>query len=89
LARSLGLDFEHNPVATLPSQGSNVVAFPVASKEPVVMSLAQLEAEAINNTLIHCRGNFTEAAKTLKIGRATLYRKVKEYGLEKKVQKSA
>ncbi len=34
--------------------------------------------------LNHARGNKTEAARLLNIGLTTLYRKLQEYGLEKK-----
>lgn len=44
-------------------------------------SLADMEKLHIANTLKNCQGNKTEAAKVLKIGIATLYRKIEEYGL--------
>jgi two-component system response regulator HydG len=46
------------------------------------MSLEQLEKEAILKTLEMVHGNREQAAKMLGIGERTLYRKIKEYGLE-------
>ena len=42
----------------------------------------ELEAKAIENAIAQFRGNLTEAAKALGIGRATLYRKVKQYQID-------
>jgi transcriptional regulator with PAS, ATPase and Fis domain len=41
-----------------------------------------IEKEIIINTLKECNHNKSEAAKKLNIPRATLYRKIEEYGLE-------
>jgi two-component system response regulator HydG len=43
--------------------------------------LDQLEKEAIRKTLAMVHGNREQAAKILKIGERTLYRKIKEYDL--------
>lgn len=43
--------------------------------------LDQLEAEAIKFALGHYRGQMSAAARKLGIGRSTLYRKLKQYGL--------
>lgn len=63
------------------AQGSNVVPFPnnQASK---VSKMNELEAQAIEQAIHAYRGNLTEAAKALGIGRATLYRKVKLYNID-------
>jgi DNA-binding NtrC family response regulator len=45
------------------------------------VSLEQLEKEAIRSTLKMTGGNREQAAKILGIGERTLYRKIKEYGL--------
>jgi DNA-binding NtrC family response regulator len=47
-----------------------------------VMPLADLEKRAILNALEYTKGDRTVAAAMLGIGRTTLYRKLKEYGLE-------
>lgn len=44
-------------------------------------SLDQLEREAIEAALRRTHGNITRAMKQLGIGRTTLYRKLKRYGL--------
>lgn len=44
-------------------------------------SLEELEAEAIYKTLKVFKGNVTKTAKILGIGRNTLYRKIKKYGI--------
>ena len=48
--------------------------------EPV-LPLAEVERRAIMNALGHTKGDRTFAAELLGIGRTTLYRKLKEYGL--------
>jgi transcriptional regulator with PAS, ATPase and Fis domain len=44
--------------------------------------LSSVEKLHIQRVLNHCHGNRTEAARLLSIGVATLYRKLKEYGLD-------
>lgn len=46
------------------------------------MNLAELERKAIEETLASVQGNREAAAKILGIGERTLYRKIKEYGLQ-------
>ncbi|HZS55416.1 MAG TPA: sigma-54 dependent transcriptional regulator [Bryobacteraceae bacterium] len=46
-----------------------------------IMPLAELEKRAILNALDYTKGDRTVAAAMLGIGRTTLYRKLKEYGL--------
>jgi len=47
-----------------------------------VRPLEEIEAEAIRTAIARYRGRMTEVARRLKIGRSTLYRKLKELGLE-------
>ena len=47
-----------------------------------IRPLSDVERDVIKRALEVTGGNFTEAARKLGIGRATLYRKVKEYELE-------
>lgn len=49
---------------------------------PLPPSLAEVEAQTISRTLNYYDGNITTAARSLGIGRNTLYRKIKEYELE-------
>ena len=64
----------------------NVLPFPgVVSNSSVdskVSTMNELESKAIENAILQFRGNLTEAAKALGIGRATLYRKVKQYQID-------
>ncbi len=46
-----------------------------------VIPLEEVEKEAIKNALAYTRGNKKEAAKKLKIGERTFYRKLKDYDL--------
>jgi DNA-binding NtrC family response regulator len=62
---------------------SNVIPFPTAgAKLKKVKTINELESVAIENAIHEYRGNLTEAAKALGIGRATLYRKVKQYEID-------
>jgi two-component system response regulator HydG len=47
----------------------------------VGMPMKDVEKELIRSTLAHVQGNRHEAAKILKIGERTLYRKIRRYGL--------
>jgi len=47
------------------------------------MTLRDLERHHIEEMLVHCDWNQSEAAKRLKIGYNTLWRKIKQYGLER------
>jgi DNA-binding NtrC family response regulator len=47
-----------------------------------VISLSQTERQAIENALAVTRGERGKAARMLRIGRTTLYRKMKQYGIE-------
>jgi DNA-binding NtrC family response regulator len=67
---------------TVETTGSNVVAFPTQNNEGKVQKMEDLEAKAIESAIIQYKGNLTEAAKALGIGRATLYRKVKQYHID-------
>jgi len=54
--------------------------FDVVPKSPVI-SIPESEKQAIANALAATEGERGKAARLLGIGRTTLYRKVKEYGL--------
>lgn len=71
------------------SLGGNVLPFPGGSSvtsnsqtDGKVATMEELEGKAIENAIHQYRGNLTEAAKALGIGRATLYRKVKQYHID-------
>jgi len=63
--------------------GGNVVSFPTAAGQTEkVQKMEDMEARAIEAAIYQYKGNLTEAAKALGIGRATLYRKVKQYHID-------
>jgi len=66
-----------------PTSPGQVLAFP--SHDPNVQKMDHMEAKAIENAILQYKGNLTEAAKALGIGRATLYRKVKQYQIDPSV----
>ena len=43
--------------------------------------IEKLEEDALRQALLECEGNISRTAKKLGIGRATIYRKAKKYGL--------
>ncbi|PIT99031.1 MAG: hypothetical protein COT74_12370 [Bdellovibrionales bacterium CG10_big_fil_rev_8_21_14_0_10_45_34] len=66
---------------------SNVVPFPGVSHSSIhdpnkTKRMDELECDAIKKAIYEYRGNLTEAAKALGIGRATLYRKVKQFNID-------
>jgi DNA-binding NtrC family response regulator len=62
------------------SRGS--LGIPAVDAEGEIRSLESIEADMIRLALGRYRGHMTEVAKRLDIGRSTLYRKMREYGLE-------
>ena len=65
-----------------PSAPPARIGSPHAPTEPhVVLSIAELEKQAIINTIRELKGDKLMAARLLGIGKTTLYRKLKEYGL--------
>ena len=48
-----------------------------------LMTLEEVEKFAIESALKKCEGNVMEAAKRLKVGQATLYRKIRKFGISK------
>ncbi len=67
--------------------GAKILHFPAGGSmgqmgEKKVRTINELESIAIENAISEYNGNLTEAAKALGIGRATLYRKVKQYSID-------
>ena len=54
---------------------------PETAGSPAVMTLAEMEKHAILTTIRELSGDKLQAAKLLGIGKTTLYRKLKEYGI--------
>ncbi|MGE3760462.1 MAG: helix-turn-helix domain-containing protein [Pseudobdellovibrionaceae bacterium] len=70
-----------NPI----TEGAKILQFPqpsMSSEDHKVRTINELESIAIENAIHEFGGNLTEAAKALGIGRATLYRKVKQYNID-------
>jgi DNA-binding NtrC family response regulator len=65
---------------------AEVVAPPVAvfDGEGHLRQLEQIERDLIELAIDHYAGHMSEVARRLGIGRSTLYRKLREYGLEEK-----
>jgi DNA-binding NtrC family response regulator len=57
---------------------------PSTQAEPASLSLDMMERKLIEEALERYNGNRRVAARALKISERTLYRKIKEYGLEEK-----
>lgn len=78
---------------TTPALPSAVAADAAASTDRIqltdarghVRALQELEADAIRFAVSRYRGRMSEVARRLGIGRSTLYRKLREYGLEERM----
>ena len=60
--------------------GTELPVYEVSPPPPVV-SIRETERQAISNALVSSSGDRTRAARALGIGRTTLYRKMKAYGI--------
>jgi DNA-binding NtrC family response regulator len=75
------------PLSVFELQGQPEAASPAPDQRPqversrTVRPLTEVEAEAIADALMLCRGRISETARRLGIGRSTLYRKMREYGI--------
>jgi len=76
--------FDSSVQVLSPGENKNVIPFPGAQSQDSakVQTINELESVAIENAIHQYKGNLTEAAKALGIGRATLYRKVKQYNID-------
>jgi DNA-binding NtrC family response regulator len=70
--------------ATAPAGSTAVIgeSLSLVGPDGHVLPMEALEAEAIRFAIERYRGRMTEVARRLKIGRSTLYRKLKEIGLD-------
>ncbi len=69
--------FLKNPNNSIDNPNLSIVQLPSASN-PLLQTMDEIKVEAIKKALLQSRGNASKAAEILKIGRATLYRKIKE-----------
>jgi DNA-binding NtrC family response regulator len=65
--------------------GRGALGIPAVTDAGEIRSLESMEADMIRLALGRYRGHMTEVAKRLGIGRSTLYRKMREFGLEERV----
>lgn len=75
------------PVAS-PTGGVTLTPVPVM-EEGEVRSLSDVERDLIAYAIEHYAGHMSEVSRRLGIGRSTLYRKVREYGLEEETKREA
>ena len=67
------------------SDGSSSIGIAAIDEAGEIRSLEAIEADMIRLALGRYRGHMTEVAKRLNIGRSTLYRKMREFGLEERI----
>ena len=60
----------------------NMIPFSIANNSAGFNTIESVTTEAIKKALIISNGNASKAAGMLKIGRATLYRKIKQLGFD-------
>ncbi len=61
---------------------SHFALLPMLSDDGILRSLDEIEGDLVRFAIDHHDGRMTKVAKSLGIGRSTLYRKLKELGLE-------
>lgn len=69
------------PIALAAMANGTTLGIPALTAEGEVRRLDEIEADLIRLALGHYRGHITEVARRLGIGRSTLYRKMREFGL--------
>jgi DNA-binding NtrC family response regulator len=67
------------------SGGKGSLGIPAITDSGEMRSLEAMEADMIRLALGRYRGHMTEVARRLGIGRSTLYRKMREFGLEERI----
>jgi DNA-binding NtrC family response regulator len=58
------------------------LGIPIVTEGGHIRTLEEVEAEMIRMALLRYRGQMSEVARKLGIGRSTLYRKMRDLGLE-------
>jgi DNA-binding NtrC family response regulator len=67
--------------ATAPGQPAALGTLGLLDARGDVRPLDELEGEVIRFAIAHYRGQMSEIARRLQIGRSTLYRKLEQFGL--------
>jgi DNA-binding NtrC family response regulator len=76
----------HSPMGSIaPQQSEPGVTLPLLDGQGEVRPLEELEAEVIRFAISHYRGQMSEVARRLQIGRSTLYRKLDALGLAQRL----
>jgi DNA-binding NtrC family response regulator len=75
------LEIEPHPAMAAALPAPSVNALPLLDAAGEVRPLEELEAELIRYAITHYRGQMSEVARRLQIGRSTLYRKLEALGL--------
>ncbi len=75
---------ETQPVSLSPALSPEVAhgGLPVLDAKGDIRPLAEIESELIRLAIAHYDGQMSEVARKLRIGRSTLYRRLKDLGLE-------
>jgi DNA-binding NtrC family response regulator len=68
---------------------SHFALLPMLSGDGMLRSLDEVEGDLVRFAIDHHNGRMTQVAKSLGIGRSTLYRKLKELGLEPGSERNA
>jgi DNA-binding NtrC family response regulator len=74
-----------SPGSIAPQQIEMGLTLPLLDAQGEVRALEELEAEVIRFAISHYRGQMSEVARRLQIGRSTLYRKLDALGLQQRV----
>jgi DNA-binding NtrC family response regulator len=87
------LDAQHTPAENMhmPFRQAAEIRFGILKaldERGNVRSLAEVELEMIRMAIDHYNGQMSEVARRLGIGRSTLYRKLKEYGIDPETGRS-
>lgn len=72
----------HNPFSRGQDGGSRMVAVALFDQTGRLRPFAEIEADILREAHEHCRGRVAAMARHLGIGRSTIYRKLKELGLD-------
>jgi DNA-binding NtrC family response regulator len=78
---SLPEPYADHPAAAAMAPPASAEALPLLDAAGEVRPLEELEAELIRYAITHYRGQMSEVARRLQIGRSTLYRKLEALGL--------
>jgi DNA-binding NtrC family response regulator len=68
-------------ISLTPFPNNTTIGLAVLTDDGEIRRLEDIEADLIRLALGHYRGHITEVARRLGIGRSTLYRKMREFGL--------